>query len=64
VLLHGDAAFAGQGVVGELLEMSGLKDFSTGGTIHIVVNNQIGMAPPTARTLCLLGNYNTDEITC
>jgi len=41
--MHGDAAFAGQGIVGEMLEMSGLKDFSTGGTIHIIVNNQIGM---------------------
>lgn len=42
VLIHGDAAFAGQGVVGETLELSSLEDFTTGGTIHIVVNNQIG----------------------
>jgi 2-oxoglutarate dehydrogenase E1 component len=42
VLLHGDAAFAGQGVVAECFAMSGTKGFRTGGTIHVVVNNQIG----------------------
>jgi 2-oxoglutarate dehydrogenase E1 component len=42
VLLHGDAAFAGQGVVAECFAMSGTKGFRTGGTIHLVVNNQIG----------------------
>jgi multifunctional 2-oxoglutarate metabolism enzyme len=42
VLLHGDAAFAGQGVVAETLQMCGLRGYSTGGTIHVVVNNQIG----------------------
>ncbi len=42
VLLHGDAAFAGQGVVAECFGLSGLKGHKTGGTIHIVVNNQIG----------------------
>ncbi len=42
VLLHGDAAFAGQGVVAECFGLSGLKGHRTGGTIHIVVNNQIG----------------------
>merc|ERR1712137_994448 len=52
VLIHGDAAFAGQGVVGEILELSGLEDFTTGGTIHIIVNNQIGFTtvPRYART--------------
>ncbi len=42
VLLHGDAAFAGQGVVAECFGLSGLRGHKTGGTIHIVVNNQIG----------------------
>ena len=42
ILLHGDAAFAGQGVVAECFGLSGLRGHKTGGTIHIVVNNQIG----------------------
>jgi 2-oxoglutarate dehydrogenase E1 component len=42
VLMHGDAAFAGQGVVAECFAMSGTKGFRTGGTIHLIVNNQIG----------------------
>ena len=42
ILLHGDAAFAGQGVVAECFGLSGLKGHKTGGTIHIIVNNQIG----------------------
>ena len=52
ILLHGDAAFAGQGIVAECFAMSGLPGHNTGGTIHIIVNNQIGFttSPRFARS--------------
>ena len=58
VLLHGDAAFAGQGVVAECFGLSGLRGHRTGGTMHIVVNNQIGFT--TAPHFSRSSPYPTD----
>lgn len=57
-MIHGDASFAGQGVVYESIQMESLKNYSVGGTIHVVCNNQIGFTtvPQKARS----GNYSTD----
>ncbi len=58
LMLHGDAAFAGQGVVAETLNLALLRGYRTGGTVHVVVNNQVGFttAPENSRS----STYSTD----
>jgi 2-oxoglutarate dehydrogenase E1 component len=58
ILMHGDASFAGQGINAEVLQLSQLRGYRTGGTIHIVINNQVGFttSPHASRT----SRYSTD----
>lgn len=62
IIVHGDAAMAGQGIVYEQIQMQSLANYTTGGTIHIVVNNQIGFTttPNKGRS----GQYATDVAKC
>lgn len=57
-LIHGDAAFAGQGIVSETFQLYKLPNYSVGGTVHLLVNNQIGFT--TTSNLGRSGNFNSD----
>ena len=58
IMVHGDAAMAGQGIVVEILQMSQLRGYRTGGTIHLVVNNQVGFTTPPGEARTSI--YSTD----
>ena len=63
LMLHGDAAFAGQGVVAETLNLALLRGYRTGGTVHVVINNQVGFttAPEASRSLAVLHRRGEDD---
>jgi 2-oxoglutarate dehydrogenase E1 component len=58
VLIHGEAAFCGQGVVYETMQMAQLRNYYTGGTIHVIMNNQIGFTTDPSDSRSTL--YSTD----
>jgi 2-oxoglutarate dehydrogenase complex dehydrogenase (E1) component-like enzyme len=57
-LIHGDAAFAGQGIVSETFQLSKLPNYAVGGTVHLITNNQLGFTAPS--NLARSGDFNSD----
>jgi len=63
VLIHGDASFAGQGIVMETLQLSQAKGYATGGTVHVIVNNQLGFTMPDPITISD-GKFSRTSLYC